>query len=65
MWSDLIQDNSLISYCNIHNKCDESEIFELFSLETKKESTSNYEHYISDNVNINGTLLFEKLLYTN
>lgn len=51
MWNKIVEDNSLIHFCDIHNKND-NETFDIFSFKNQVKFTSNLKQYISKNVSI-------------
>lgn len=50
MWDDIVEDNSLIRLCDVHNKCNDHELLEIFSLENQAEFTNNLKQYVFKNV---------------
>jgi hypothetical protein len=52
MWSNIIEDKSLIQLCDVHNEYNSDELLEIFSLENQIEFKHNLKRYISENVSI-------------
>ncbi|KAI9258629.1 hypothetical protein EDC94DRAFT_163419 [Helicostylum pulchrum] len=50
MWDNIVEDNSLIRLCDVHNKCNDHELLEIFSLENQAEFTNNLKQYVFKNI---------------
>ncbi|KAG2233237.1 hypothetical protein INT48_001686 [Thamnidium elegans] len=51
MWSNIIEDSSLIQLCDTHKGYNDNELLDIFSLENQAEFTNNLKEYISKEVN--------------
>ncbi|KAI9261374.1 hypothetical protein EDC94DRAFT_648773 [Helicostylum pulchrum] len=50
MWSNIIEDGSLIQLCDTHKAHDDDELLEIFTLENRAEFTKKLTGYISKNI---------------
>ncbi|GAA5801998.1 hypothetical protein HPULCUR_007458 [Helicostylum pulchrum] len=50
MWSNIIEDGSLIQLCDKHKGYDDDELLEIFTLENRAEFTKKLKGYISKNI---------------
>lgn len=50
MWSNIIEENSLIQLCDRHTKHKDTKLQEIFSSKNQKEFTKNFKRYLSENV---------------
>ncbi|GAA5817549.1 hypothetical protein MFLAVUS_011097 [Mucor flavus] len=56
MWSNIIEENSLIQLCDRHTKHKDTKLQEIFSSKNRKEFTKNFKRYISENVLNNNSI---------
>ncbi|GAA5795611.1 hypothetical protein HPULCUR_000972 [Helicostylum pulchrum] len=50
MWEDIVEESSLIQLCDEHKSCNDSELFQLFSMGTRNKFMGGFETFISNNV---------------